>query len=437
MYRFAVLFLLIFLGLNAAELPKLYSQLGDPLFHAAKQMQKLPKLRTLYEQSEAYIKEANSVRQMGLHAQNSSGAKEKKLYLKRLRKLQKRYDYVLHILHDKINQSIDREDYILFGELTSYEFDGLLKNKALYDKATAFYEGQKKIHANAILDKKIRTKNLIRQTSEEFLTSPVTQNLNSKNFAKRKKSKRKVDIYVVRNQNIFNFIIENKNFYAVTVTIEGNYSGMQILQGKGKRVVVHGRSKLLYMKAKAVTDKIEFNFSYKSMIGSIYAKHENSYIYKLPYHKGEAYRVSQGYNGKYTHKGHSQYAIDFMMDIGTKIYAAREGRVVKIKEDSDKHGYAEKYAKYGNYVIVAHADGTFGTYYHLRKNGVEVKPGDFVNKGDFLGYSGNTGYTSGPHLHFAVFKDKGGTTTESLPIKFRSARGIITKPIVGEYYKAQ
>ncbi|MEK7614182.1 MAG: M23 family metallopeptidase, partial [Patescibacteria group bacterium] len=56
---------------------------------------------------------------------------------------------------------------------------------------------------------------------------------------------------------------------------------------------------------------------------------------------------------------------------------------------------------YGKWVLVRHTNGLSTLYAHLSL--IKVSPGEAVQKGDILGYSGNTGYSTGPHLHFAVF----------------------------------
>ena len=169
-------------------------------------------------------------------------------------------------------------------------------------------------------------------------------------------------------------------------------------------------------------------------MGSKNAIHDNNYIYGLPFKKGTSHVVSQGYNGQKTHKGSSAYSIDFPMPVDTKIYAARGGIVVKTKANSDVGGYDKKYASSGNYVRVMHSDGTFATYYHLKYHGVSVKVGEKVSKGEPIGYSGSTGYSSGPHLHFSVFKAKSAGKRETIPTKFRIAKGILENPIRGKYY---
>ena len=55
-----------------------------------------------------------------------------------------------------------------------------------------------------------------------------------------------------------------------------------------------------------------------------------------------------------------------------------------------------------NYVKIRHDDGTIGNYVHLQHDGVLVEVGDKVRTGDVIGMSGNTGFTTGPHLHFEV-----------------------------------
>ncbi|MFY9242827.1 MAG: M23 family metallopeptidase [Polaribacter sp.] len=134
-------------------------------------------------------------------------------------------------------------------------------------------------------------------------------------------------------------------------------------------------------------------------------KYDTLYNYSLPFLKGKRFKVLQGQNSKFTHKGDfSRYAIDFKMRIGETICSIRDGIVVSVKEDSNKGGRSEKYKSDGNYIVIAHKDDTFSQYVHLKKDGVIVEKGDSVLKGQKIGYSGNTGQSTEPHLHFAVYK---------------------------------
>ncbi len=132
------------------------------------------------------------------------------------------------------------------------------------------------------------------------------------------------------------------------------------------------------------------------------AKHNTDYLYSLPIEIGQDVRISQGFNGKSSHTAiHSKYAIDFDIPVGTPIYAAREGTVVYAINNFKKSG-GKNYVKKANKIVILHNDGTFGAYSHLMHNGTLVKKGDTVKRGQHIGYSGNTGFSRGPHLHFAV-----------------------------------
>jgi murein DD-endopeptidase MepM/ murein hydrolase activator NlpD len=90
-----------------------------------------------------------------------------------------------------------------------------------------------------------------------------------------------------------------------------------------------------------------------------------------------------------------------------------------------------------NHIIIMHNDGTFAIYNHLMRYGVSVNVGDKVKKGYPIGYSGNTGYSSGPHLHFAVFKATSPYKIDTLYIRFASTKGVVTEPLVGVSYTAK
>jgi murein DD-endopeptidase MepM/ murein hydrolase activator NlpD len=182
----------------------------------------------------------------------------------------------------------------------------------------------------------------------------------------------------------------------------------------------------------------EWEYSYTNYfkLGSSWAKHDDSYVYQLPYAPGNKFKVTQGYNGSFSHKGANQYAIDWQMPEGTPVYAARGGVVVKVKDDSSTGGSSIKYDPYNNYVLIRHDDGTLGHYCHLEKGGVCVRPGDRVLAGQRIARSGNTGFSSGPHLHFSVFKTKDGRERVSIPVKFSTSDGQAVTLEEGRRYKS-
>src|SRR5271167_1147398 len=92
------------------------------------------------------------------------------------------------------------------------------------------------------------------------------------------------------------------------------------------------------------------------------------------------------------------------MPIGTKVCAARSGVVVGLRQDSDVGGATEDFMHRDNYVIVRHSDGTYAEYRHFEKNGLLVALGANVQAGQPIGLSGMTGFTTRPHVHFAVFR---------------------------------
>ncbi|MGK9049378.1 peptidoglycan DD-metalloendopeptidase family protein [Stutzerimonas kunmingensis] len=137
------------------------------------------------------------------------------------------------------------------------------------------------------------------------------------------------------------------------------------------------------------------------------------YKYPLPW-RGGPFRLTQGANGQYSHftpKG--RYAVDIAMPEGTPIVAARGGMVVKIENEQSGRGNNPA----GNFVRIMHDDGTMGVYLHLMKGSVAVREGQRVESGARIARSGNTGNSTGPHLHFVVQRNV-GLAIESIPFDF-------------------
>lgn len=147
--------------------------------------------------------------------------------------------------------------------------------------------------------------------------------------------------------------------------------------------------------------------------------------YLLPLRQ-RALRIEQGYGGSFSHTdAQNLYAVDFGADIGTPVVAARDGVVMQVESDFAKAGLdLEKFGGRANFVRILHDDGTMALYAHLQESGVLVRVGQRVHAGQQIGLSGNTGFTTGPHLHFVVQVNR-GMRLESIPFRMRGPQGAL------------
>ena len=169
-------------------------------------------------------------------------------------------------------------------------------------------------------------------------------------------------------------------------------------------------------------------------LGRLDADHDDAYLYRLPYGDGVSFPIIQGYGAKLSHRGAERFTLDFGMPVGTPVHAARDGVVVLVEDSHDAGCAHEDCGRFANFVVVLHSDGTTGEYFHLEHGSAQVRVGEPVARGQRLARSGNTGFSTAPHLHFGVYRTGQDRTTESLAVRFQTRRGPIGTPRSGAYY---
>jgi murein DD-endopeptidase MepM/ murein hydrolase activator NlpD len=163
------------------------------------------------------------------------------------------------------------------------------------------------------------------------------------------------------------------------------------------------------------TDVVHYRWS--ASLGSPDAQHHPPRPYRAPFALGASFRVTQAYPTHITHVGpDSRYAVDFALPDGTPVYAAREGTVINLRHDAFIGALDPMLLDRANVIEILHDDGTIAVYAHLHWDSIRVHVGQRVGVGEYIADSGNTGFSSGPHLHFAVWRN--------------SALGEIAVPVV-------
>lgn len=244
-------------------------------------------------------------------------------------------------------------------------------------------------------------------------------------------SQKNVKMYYEQKQDTITYYVDNQEIYPTSITFASQpelenmkkpevFRTIQVLPAKSTK------NKVTYF---VVNDKkkrwgIKKMPGYMMYIGDITLKsYDNNYQYDLPFQKGKAILVYQGYNGIFSHQ--NENSLDFVMPEGTEILASREGLIIDVVQNNNKSCPTRNCAPFGNYVSIMHSDGTIAQYFHLQQNGAKVNIGDTVTKGQSIALSGNTGWSNGPHLHFVTYlpnatADKNRITVKTL---FRTGNG--------------
>jgi murein DD-endopeptidase MepM/ murein hydrolase activator NlpD len=403
---------------------------------------------------EKFCKDVEGTLLLGESLRESAQKDEGKLntYLKQLRSLAMRQEAIFQLYRKSLLSAIESNDKQKFENLASIELEPLHQPR-VRSEAIAFYQKNFSNHPIKNLDSLCKEQALEaksiqyaieqEQAYEEHLK--ILKRSEAQKIKRIAKIGSRNSVIVVgertkKGETIFE--AENLNPYLVTLSLDfEKLTNLKADHALPLYVELPGHTKKVIVTLSPVIafSTTDYQSSYGWVKGSAFAQHDDSYLYRLPFAAGANVRVSQGYNGGLSHKGLSAYAIDFSLPVGTPVYAAREGEVVGVDVSNNLGGPSPEYRPYMNYVNIRHTDGTLGNYYHLKSGGSAVKIGDTVKKGQLIAYSGNTGYTTAPHLHFSVSKVDPVSMRRpmNLPIKIQTMQGIVSNPHEGEYYTVQ
>jgi len=452
------LFCLILCYSLDAKPPKAYAHLGTEIEHELFVFQALcdhPKSKGLTEDIDAYALDVNRTFEIGHRLDQQileAGDDEEVLqaqYLQALRKLKKQRKRFKNAYYENVESSIEEKDdeHFLFLIKTG---DTLLKaNKALKSEVLSHAQEISQLKKDPLIQAYQEEKELDERSLaftqkmqdeykayQEVLRKQEAIKLRQLLVAKKEGG---VVVYAEENEGDIDFYMENLFEMHVSATLFiKNVRGYESKTSLPHKLVLQPKVKVKVLTLNN-TDSKKHVGSFSSHIswskGSVEAKPDKDFVYVLPYDK--SHKVSQGFNGNTSHKGTSKYAIDFAMPIGTPVLASRAGKVVEIVQRHDKHGMGLEMRSFANYVIIEHADKTLGRYFHLKQNSVSVTLGAEVKEGELLALSGDTGRTSGAHLHFVVTKAqeyKESYRSVSIPIKFLCLQGIVENPVKGTTY---
>jgi murein DD-endopeptidase MepM/ murein hydrolase activator NlpD len=434
-----------------------YCALSQPLEYSAKKIRLLD-VEALNTPEKKIIEHfCNRVKETlatGESLSKSSRAQPELLeaYLKDLRELASQEDAINQLYRSSLGDAIQAHDKKRFEHLTSVGLEALHQPR-MRAEVIEYYQKNYPEHSIKNLDN-LCAEQMLEKKSIQFMIEQeqayeehlkILKRSEVKNIKWTAKIGSKNSVVVVGERNSKGeMVFEAENLNPFLVTLSLDFEKMNNVKANHSLPVYvelagHAKKEIVTLIPINSSADMTFESSYGWVKGSAFAKHDDTYVYRLPFAAGSNVRVPQGYNGGLSHIGLSAYAIDFSVAIGTPVYAAREGEVVGVEVGYDLGGPYPEFRPYMNYVNIRHADGTLGNYYHLKSGGSAVKIGDTVKKGQLIAYSGNTGYTTASHLHFSVSMVDPVSMRRpmNLPVKIQSLEGVITSAKCGDHYTVQ
>jgi len=180
----------------------------------------------------------------------------------------------------------------------------------------------------------------------------------------------------------------------------------------------HSKLKVVELSRNELYGGWKYRTNYKSQFGTLNPTHDADCYYLPPVPAGRSFRITQAFNGKFSHSGsYNQYAVDIAMPLGTDVLAARAGIIFQRITDYVLNGQTEEIKRKSNVLRIMHSDGSIAIYAHLQFRSMNFYVGDVVKAGQVIGKSGNTGFSTGPHLHFGIHSNI-RMVMKSIPFQF-------------------
>lgn len=246
-----------------------------------------------------------------------------------------------------------------------------------------------------------------------------------------------VRVTAERSETTVRIFVETSNCLDITLTVTPDVQNAHSSVPLPVTLDTRGRNRVEVVTLRRADPNKPWRYSYRYSwrYGGRGGRPDQT-VYALPFAAGTPRHLLQGYGGRYSHQAGSpnEHAHDWVMPEGTIVLAARAGLVVGVRQDSRAGGPSEQFKNCANYVIIRHDDDTYAEYLHLQPGGVIVRLGDRVEAGDAIAHSGNTGWSTRPHLHFSVFRGLDGQKRETLPVKFRTRDGAVVSLQSGHTY---
>lgn len=284
----------------------------------------------------------------------------------------------------KILKSLDSNDKKLIGDiLYGIKYYELIANNGRLMQVLIPIEGELYIHIKRTFKGKYKINLIPIEYREEKYIAHIS--LKSSIFYQLSKelNNNKLAIEVTRNlKKIINLKKMHKNDKIIVTYLQKTILGKTFLSPTIISIFIKSKNKKYYILRYKNTF---FDEKGKALTFQYMSSPLKKIITTSPYSKRRFHPILK--------KWKAHLGIDFRGRVGTKIYSIADGRVI----------FAGRNGGYGKVVKIKHYDGYVSLYAHQSK--IKVKIHRKVKKGDVIGYVGNTGRSTGPHLHLGVYKN--------------------------------